>query len=237
MTQKGLEEARAALMARLEAIVGPGAPIERLEEALTHPSFANETTARDNQRLEFLGDSVLGLCVSELLTARHEDADEGMLTRLRSALVNAEALARWARHVDLGSSLSLGRGARMGTERDRTNVLADGVEALVAAVYLSRGIEGARKLVAEITAVVLPEVDPDSTKDPKSMLQERVQARGEKAPTYRVVATEGPSHDPRFHVEVLVGDEVRGLGVGPSKRAAEREAARVALEKDQATSD
>ena len=229
-TRPRLDDARAALIARLDAILGPGHPIAKLEEALTHPSFANEASAPDNQRLEFLGDAVLGLCVSELLTERHEEADEGKLTRLRSALVNAEALARWARLVDLGSSLSLGRGARMGTERDRTNVLADGVEALVAAVYLSRGIDGARKLVGEIAAVMLPEVDPESTKDPKSMLQERVQARGEKAPTYRVVSTEGPSHDPTFRVEVLVEGVVCGVGEGPSKRAAEREAARAALD-------
>ncbi|CAN5757511.1 ribonuclease III [soil metagenome] len=230
--EKELDDARAALGLRLDAILGPGEPIAKLTEALTHPSFANETTARDNQRLEFLGDAVLGLCVSELLAAQHLDADEGKLTRLRSALVNAEALARWARHVDLGSSLALGRGAQMGTERDRTNVLADGVEALVAAVYLTRGIEGARLLVTDVATWLLSDVDPESTKDPKSMLQERVQARGEKTPTYRVVSTEGPSHDPRFRVEVLVNDEVRGEGEGSSKRSAEREAARDALEKE-----
>lgn len=119
----------------------------------------------------------------------------------------------------------------MGTERDRTNVLADGVEALVAAVYLARGLEGAKKLVGAVVLTVLADVDPESTKDPKSMLQELVQARGEKAPTYRVVHTDGPSHDPTFRVEVLVGDEVRGVGEGPSKRAAEREAARAALDR------
>jgi ribonuclease-3 len=232
MTRPRLEEGRTALQARLDAILGPGAAIDRLEEALTHPSYANEAAAADNQRLEFLGDAVLGLCISELLTDRHPTADEGKLTRLRSALVNAEALARWARHVDLGSAIALGRGARMGTERDRTNVLADGVEAIVAAVYLARGIEGARLIAADIAELALPELDPESTKDPKSTLQERVQARGEKAPTYRVVSSEGPSHDPTFRVEVLVEGEVRGVGEGPSKRAAEREAARDALEKE-----
>ena len=232
MTHQQLEDGRLALQVRLDAILGPGAPIDRLEEALTHPSYANEAMAADNQRLEFLGDAVLGLCISELLTDRHPTADEGKLTRLRSALVNAEALARWARHVELGDAIALGRGARMGTERDRTNVLADGVEAIVAAVYLARGIEGARRLAADIAELALPDLDPESTKDPKSTFQERVQARGEKAPTYRVVSSEGPSHDPTFRVEVLVEGEVRGVGEGPSKRAAEREAARNALERE-----
>ncbi len=232
MTRQRLEEARTVLQARLDAILGEGTPIAKLEEALTHPSFANETAMPDNQRLEFLGDAVLGLCVSELLSERDTSADEGKLTRLRSALVNAEALARWARHVELGDALALGRGARMGTERDRTNVLADGVEALIAAVYLARGIDGARRLAADIAALALPDLDPESTKDPKSTFQERVQARGEKAPTYRVVAAEGPSHDPTFRVEVLVEGDVRGVGEGPSKRAAEREAARDALERE-----
>src|SRR5580698_99597 len=116
-----LANARSALQARLASLVGPGA-IPRFEEALTHASFANETGARDNQRLEFLGDSVLGLCVSELLIAAHPAADEGKLTRMRSALVNAEALAAWARRIDLGASIALGRGADQGTERNQTSV-------------------------------------------------------------------------------------------------------------------
>src|SRR5205085_7401908 len=101
-----LAEPRARLLARIIEIVGEG-EISRFDEALTHPSFANEASAPDNQRLEFLGDAVLGLCVSELLARSHPDADEGALTRMRSALVNAEALAQWARTVSLGDSLAL----------------------------------------------------------------------------------------------------------------------------------
>src|SRR5580704_6201190 len=101
----GLAMARDRLRSHLEAVVGPGA-IDRLEEALTHASFANEMGVPDNQRLEFLGDAVLGLCVSEMLGGAYADADEGMLTRMRSALVNAEALAAWARRVDLGSCIA-----------------------------------------------------------------------------------------------------------------------------------
>src|SRR5580693_9946483 len=118
-----LAAAREALRAHILSVVGPG-EIPRLEEALTHSSAANETGAPNNQRLEFLGDAVLGLCVSEMLASEHAEADEGKLTRMRSALVNAEALASWARRVDLGASIALGRGADQGTERNQTSVLA-----------------------------------------------------------------------------------------------------------------
>ena len=216
------------LLARLVAIVGEG-PIPRFEEALTHPSFANEAAVPDNQRLEFLGDAVLGLCVSEFLTAAHPDADEGKLTRMRSAIVNAEALAAWARSEKIGLALSLGKGARSGGERDQTNVLADAVEALVAAVYDARGLEGARALVREIAGSMVADADLLGARDPKSLLQERVQARGAGAPAYRVAAVRGPQHEQTFEVEVVVGDEVVGRGEGRSKRLAERAAAADAL--------
>mgnify|MGYP001547046276 CR=1 FL=1 len=220
---------REELRAKLAAIVETDAPVPRFEEALTHPSFSNESGLPHNQRLEFLGDAVLGLCVSELLAARFPDADEGSLTRMRSALVNANALARFAKKVDLGPSLALGRGARTSGEREGLNVLADAVEALVAAVYDGLGLDAARKLTAAIVLDPLAELGAEPALDPKSALQERVQARGEPTPTYRVVQTDGPAHDPRFVVEVLVGDCVLARGEGPSKKAAERAAATAAL--------
>ncbi len=223
-------DAREELRAKLAAMLGTGAPIARFEEALTHPSFSNETGAPHNQRLEFLGDAVLGLCATELLAARFPDADEGSLTRMRSALVNATALARYAKKIDLGAALSLGRGAQTSGEREGLNVLADAVEALVAAVYDAFGLDGARKLTAEVVADPLAELGAAPSLDPKSALQERVQARGEPTPTYRVVSTEGPAHDPRFVVEVLVGERALGRGEGASKKAAERAAANAALE-------
>ena len=230
MTQKEeeLAEARAALKGRILAIVGEG-DIARFDEALTHPSFANESSALDNQRLEFLGDAVLGLCVSELLARSHPDADEGALTRMRSALVNAEALARWARGEGIGDALALGKGARSGSEREQTNVLADAVEALVASVYEALGLEGARRLVAHVVREPMREAEQLGSRDPKSLLQEEVQARGLAAPTYRVRGMRGPQHDPTFEVEVLVGQDVLGLGEGRSKRVAERAAAIAAL--------
>jgi ribonuclease-3 len=228
-----IEEARAALRAWLTAILGEDGDIARLDEALTHPSYSNEAGGASNQRLEFLGDAVLGLCVSELLAARFPDADEGSLTRMRSALVNATALARFGRKIDLGASLALGRGARTSGEREGLNVLADAVEALVAAVYDARGLEGARKLTTAVVEDPLLELGPTPTLDPKSALQERVQARGKAAPVYRVVKSEGPPHDPRFVVEVCVDGEPRAQGEGASKKAAERAAATAALAKDE----
>jgi ribonuclease-3 len=222
-------EARQALRTWLEEITGAG-PLERLDEALTHPSFANENRVPDNQRLEFLGDAVLGLCVSEQLSRDHPDADEGELTRMRASLVNAEALARWAREAKLGECLAMGRGARSIIERDQTNVLADALEAVVAAVYEAGGIEAARALVREIARDAADASTRLGARDAKSALQERVQAQGLAAPRYRVVTSSGPAHEPTFEVEVLVGEEVLARGEGRSKRLAERDAATRALE-------
>ncbi len=228
-TEETIDEERARLRDRLAEIVGPG-HIGGLVEALTHPSYANEVEgAADNQRLEFLGDAVLGLCVSELLATAHPDADEGVLTRMRSGLVNAEALARWGRESRIGACLSLGRGAQSGTERDQTNVIADAVEALVAAVFASHGLDGARAVVRMVVAEPMAEAERLGMRDPKSALQEQVQAAGGPAPRYRVVASRGPQHAQVFEIEVVVNDEVLGRGEGRSKRLAERAAAIAAL--------
>jgi ribonuclease-3 len=227
--EQGMAEARERLAAWLGGLIGT-ADIPLFAEALTHPSFANESRAKDNQRLEFLGDAVLGLCVSELLARAYPEADEGELTRMRSALVNAEALAQWARERGLGECLAMGRGASSAAERDQTNVLADAVEAVVAAVYEARGLDAARALVGEVARGALDEVSRLGARDPKSALQERVQAAGEVAPRYRVLASLGPAHDPTFEVEVFVGETVLARGTGKSKRIAERAAAARAIE-------
>ncbi len=229
--EEALARARQRIREHVVGIVGPG-ELARFDEALTHPSFANESSAADNQRLEFLGDAVLGLCVSELLARENPDADEGTLTRMRSALVNAEALARWAREVSLGEALALGKGAHAGSERQQTNVLADAVEALVACVYEAHGLGGARKLVEQVVRESMREAPALGSRDPKSLLQERVQASKLPAPVYRVRNVRGPQHDPTFEVEALVGDNVVGVGEGRSKRLAERAAALAALTTD-----
>jgi|CZKU01.1.fsa_nt_gi ribonuclease-3 len=228
-----LTTARDELRGRIEAVVGPG-PIERFDEALTHASFANETGVPNNQRLEFLGDAVLGLCVSELLGEAHAEADEGMLTRMRSALVNADALAAWARRVALGPCVALGRGATLGSEREQTNVLADTAEALVAAVYEARGIAGARALVREIVGELLDRSASLGVRDPKSALQESVQSRGLPPPTYRVAEVRGAPHEQIFVVDVVIGEAVAARGEGRSKRLAERAAATAALDHEEA---
>jgi ribonuclease-3 len=214
--------------------LGLSGDLPHLEEALTHPSFSNEQRrgrCADNQRLEFLGDAVLGLCVSELLMARFPEADEGALSRMRATLVNADALSAWAREVELGAALRLGRGAQAAGERDRTNVLADAVEALAGAVYLDRGLDAARVLVQAVVEKPLAELRPGPTlaRDPKSELQERVQAEGGPSPRYRVVHVDGPPHHRSFSVVVEIGERIAGEGRGRSKKLAEQEAARAAI--------
>ena len=219
------------MIERLSELLGLPLGALHFEEALTHPSFSNEQrTAPHNQRLEFLGDSVLGFCVSELLCARFPAADEGVLTRMRAQLVNAEALASWARKVDLAQVLRLGRGAGAAGLRGSTNVLADAVEALIAAVYLDVGLEAARVACERIVADELSALESDGARDPKSELQERLQSIGGDAPTYELLETGGPAHQRWFKVGVCQGERRLAEGSGRSKRAAERAAASMALQ-------
>lgn len=211
--------------------LGEDAP--HLSIALTHPSFANEQRdASDNQRLEFLGDAVLGFCATELLFQRFPDADEGTLTRLRARLVNAEALAQWAREHDVPAALRLGRGAEASGLRTSTNVLADAVEALVAAAYLDGGLDVARRACGRIIQDRLDRIQSERELDAKSELQERVQALGGETPRYDVVDSGGPQHDRWFEVSARVGGIELARGRGRSKRAAEFAAAEAALESE-----
>jgi ribonuclease III len=209
-------------------LVSENAP--HFDEALTHPSFANEQRAlRDNQRLEFLGDAVLQLCVSEFLWHEYPDASEGELTRRRSQLVNTEALGDFARRIGMHQALRLGKGAEAHGLRDNTSVLADAVEALIAASYLDGGIDTARQACFALLREVQAKFDESPVRDTKSELQELVQARGLEAPQYQVLGSGGPSHEPWFQVAVTVGGQVLGEGRGRSKRHAEREAAHAVL--------
>ena len=221
---------------RVAALVGLPSDSPRLDEALTHPSYSNERRdLPDNQRLEFLGDAVLGFCVGELLFVREPNANEGVLTRMRAQLVSAEALSLWARQHELSRALRLGRGAEAAGLSDATNVLADAVEALVAAVFLERGLDAARALCASIAEPALRAVGPDL--DPKSELQERLQAQSGVAPSYELVETTGPAHDRWFRVEVRHQGMLLGEGRGKSKRGAERAAAAQALAQASATTE
>lgn len=197
-----------------------------LLQALTHPSFANENRqSSDNQRLEFLGDAVLGLCVTEFLFAQRPDADEGSLTQLRAQLVNTEWLAHFARSVGLERVLRLGRGALASGVPVSSNVLADAVEACVAAAFLCGGLDAARRACSRIVEPALERALAEAQQDPKSELQQVVQALGVGLPQYEVLATTGPAHERCFEVRVGAAGRWLATGTGRSKRAAERAAA------------
>ena len=225
---KANDSARQALLSRLGLERAP----RHFDEALTHSSYANEHRAQrvsDNQRLEFLGDAVLDLCVSELLLEKLPDADEGVLSRAYGALVNGESLARWARDNGVGPALLVGRGAASTGISERTNVLADTVEALVAAVYLDEGLTGARRVATLIVAANFGDIAELSRRDAKTSLQELVQAGGGAAPAYRLLAVEGPDHDRQFLVAVEISGKPFGEGRGRTKKLAEQAAAAAAI--------
>lgn len=209
-----------------------------LQEALTHKSYGNEVAdpgVRDNERLEFLGDAVLGLLVSQLLMDRLPHAREGELSRLRSGVVNETALARVARTLDLGTHLRLGRGEDQGGGRQKDSILADALEALLAALYLDGGLEVARRFVETHFQEVLQEViRRGGITDFKTALQEFCQNQGLALPRYEVVGTRGPDHQKVFEVALWIEENCLGRGEGRSKKEAEQVAARAALERLQA---
>lgn len=207
---------------------------ELLEQALVHRSYLNENPdfpLPSNERLEFMGDSVLGLVVTEELYRRFPQGSEGELTHLRAALVRGVTLARWAKRLGLGESLLLGRGEEASGGRQRPANLANAMEALLGALYLDQGMEAVRALVVPLLEEEVAQHWPRGLeKDAKSSLQELAQARWQLTPTYCTVAAEGPEHSRRFTVEVLVGDQVLAQGQGASKQQAQQAAARAALE-------
>jgi len=203
-----------------------------LLRALTHKSYKNEhPEEEDNQRLEFLGDAVLNFVVAAWLFERYPDLHEGEMTRLRAALVREESLARFAVRLGLGQVLRLGRGEEESGGRERSANLEDGFEALMGALYLDGGVEAAQQLLHRLVEGIAEDIlSAEADKDEKSRLQEWAQARLGVTPRYRIVAELGPAHDRTFVAEVLLGKQVAGCGEGHSKQAAERAAARAALE-------
>jgi ribonuclease-3 len=203
-----------------------------LECALTHPSLAAEMGGHDYERLEFLGDSVLGLVVAQHVYDAFPELPEGDLTRMKVSVVRGGALARAARTLGVGELVLLGRGADAAGERDRDSVLENAMEAIIGAIFVDAGFDAARAFVERVLAErlsadgLLDEVD-----DPKTRLQEAAQARGLGLPSYRVTGQEGPPHERVFDLEVLVDGEVLGTGRGSSKRAAAQEAAAAALQR------
>ena len=218
----GNTASRADLSSLLGIDIGP----DLLELALTHRSFAYENGGvANNERLEFLGDSILGQAVTVMLFTEHPDLDEGELAKRRASLVSTVALAEVARHIGLGQYLRVGRGEELTGGRDKSSMLADTVEAIIGAAYLSRGGEEATALVYRLIAPLL--ADPErfgATMDPKTSLQELSAHRSLGAPTY-VIVDSGPDHLKRFHATVLLQEREIATGVGSSKKQAEVAAA------------
>lgn len=206
-----------------------------LEHAMTHTSRANEDVSGgvvDNESMEFLGDALLGFVIADLLFRDFPEFDEGQKSKTKAALVSTTTLARQAERLRLGDHLLLGRGEEKTGGRRKQALLADGYEALIAAIYLDGGVEHARAFIAREFAALVDEVRRVgvSAQDYKSALQELLQSRDMPLPDYRLVATHGPDHRKLFEIEVVVRGERLASATGPSKKEAEQEAARLALD-------
>lgn len=206
-----------------------------LKTAFTHRSYLNEHSGEKlfhNERLEFLGDSVLGFIVSEYLYREYPNRPEGDLTNFRSSIVNARTLSEVARKLNLGKYLLLSKGEEATGGRDRQYLLANTFEALLGAIYLDSGLKHCEELINNHLLPLLPEIiDQGAYKDFKSGLQETAQEKFNTTPTYKVLEELGPDHDRTFRVGVFLNDKEIGQGTGKSKQQAEQEAASQALEK------
>ena len=207
--------------------------ISLLQNALTHSSYANErwhNSLLSNERLEFLGDSVLGMLVAEYLYKNFPDRPEGELTRMRADMVCETTLAAAANRIGLGDHLLLGHGEERFGGRSRASILADAMESVIAASFLDGGIEAALKIVQQFILVEVP-VTKLHNADYKTALQELVQQKKNQVLTYALVGQSGPDHDKQFEVEVSLNGTVVGKGTGRSKKRAEQDAARAAIDK------
>ena len=207
--------------------------LEFLNQAFTHRSFANEVgeTAENNERLEFLGDSVLGLAVSEYLYETLPDQPEGELARIKSFVVSEASLSEISRKLRVDNYILIGRGEEYSGGRSKKAILADCLEAIIGAYYLDSGFMPSRQFVREMLVPEINKVLEDRhAKDYKTLLQEYVQKRMKTYPKYKVVQKTGPDHDRTFWIEVHVGDRSFGAGKGKNKKEAEQEAARIAYE-------
>ena len=218
----------------LEAVIGyKFRNISLLQNALTHSSYANErwhNSLLSNERLEFLGDSVLGMLVAEYLYRSFPNRPEGELTRMRADMVCEQTLAAAANRIGLGQHLLLGHGEEQGGGRTRSSILADAMESVIAASFLDGGMEAALQIVRTFIFVEVP-VTKLHNADYKTQLQEMVQQKKNQILSYELVGQSGPYHDKKFDVEVSLNGSVVGFGSGSSKKRAEQEAARAAIEK------
>jgi ribonuclease-3 len=207
--------------------------IEFIQEALRHSSFVNEQndcSLTNNERLEFLGDSVLDLIISHLLMIRFPEMNEGDLSKMRAAIVNETQLADVAQELSLGSHLMLGKGETLAHGYEKKSILADTLEAVLAAIYLDGGIDSVSKVIESLFAERVNSLALKLIKkDFKSRLQEHAQFRFKIIPLYEVISEEGPSHDKTFTVRMTVGSDISTEGIGKSKKEAEQDAAEKGL--------
>ncbi len=203
-----------------------------IQTALTHSSFANEHKEFNyNERLEFLGDSVLGLVVSDYLFRARNDLPEGKLTRLRANVVCEESLSVVARKINLGDHLFLGKGEKTSGGSDRDSILADATEAVIAAIYLDGGFDQAKDFIlSNLRDTIAKNIDGNIFRDYKTILQEIIQGNNGKI-SYKLVGESGPDHNKEFEMQVKCGQDTIGIGKGKNKKEAEKEAARDALVK------
>ncbi len=217
----------------LEAAIGYRfGNITLLQNALAHSSYANEqwhNSLKSNERLEFLGDSILGMVVAEHLYRNFPDRPEGDLTRMRADMVCEKSLAHIAEQLDLGKYLLLGNGEEQSGGRNRPSILADAVESVIAACFLDGGMAAAEGFIKKFVLTNVPVTDMKNA-DFKTALQELVQQKKNQQLSYRLVGESGPDHDKSFFVEVELNGTVVGKGTGSSKKRAEQDAARVAIE-------
>ncbi len=214
-----------------------------LEEALTHSSYVNERKPAEgshNERLEFLGDAVLSLVMSEYLASRLPHYPEGALSKLKAKLVSESSLARVARRLKLGEHLRLGRGEERSKGREKDSLLSDAIEAVIAAVHLDGGFAASRAVTLRLFEDELRSAVEDrrpGAEDYKTQLQEWCQKRYDQLPRYDIVRESGPDHDKVFEVQVSVKDHAVGTGIGRSKKEAEQSAAKQALERTERPGD
>lgn len=202
-------------------------------QAFTHRSYLNETKEQlsSNERLEFLGDSILSFVVSNYLYNKYPQFNEGILTNIRSLLVNTKSLAQISKELEFGENLKLSKGEQASKGRQNQSLLADAFESFIGGLYLDRGID---EVISFLDKVLLKKSDEivknKSFKDPKSLLQEFVQSRRESSPTYKVLLEYGPAHNKKFKIGAFIGGELTGEGIGKSKREAEENAAQKSLD-------
>ncbi len=205
-----------------------------LEQALTHPSFHHEQAGGgigDYQRLEFLGDAILGMVLAETLYLHYPGENEGTLSRLRSQMADQDTLASIARNLGVGPFIRLGRGEEQSSGSDKDSILADILESIIAAVYLDGGFEAARRFVVRLFSEIMAKPDAElKTGDAKSLLQEKLSSSKLPPPHYLLLEESGPPHDREFVFQVFVDEKLLGTGIGRSKKHAQQSAALKALQ-------